>query len=162
MLFRSGLVVFVQGDHHEVGIVDPVALTLEIFHIGVHADLHGAAAHPGQLSLDDHHIVLVGTVEEGQIVHGSGGHIAAAVPLGHDARRLVDPLHENAAKEPVGAIQVGGPHQIYRLHPGVVYGFVNSLHHGYPIRFLVRIGYHFFTHIATKTTPGIASGRWLL
>ena len=123
-----GFAVLVQGNHHEVGVVDPVALAPGIFHIGVHADLHGAGAHPGQLALDDHHVILVSAVEEGQIVHGGGGHIAAAVALGHDAGGLVDPLHQNAAEEAVCAVEVGGADQIHGFDPGVVYGLVYSFH----------------------------------
>ena len=130
-----GLVVFVQGHHHEVGVVDAVALAGEVFHVGVHADLHGAASHPGQLALDHHHVVLVGTVEEGQVVHRGGGHVAAAVALGHDAGHLVDPLHQDAAEEAVGTVEVGGADQIDGLHPGIVYGFIHSFHGNAPFVF---------------------------
>ena len=99
-----GLVVFVQSHHHEVGIVDPGPLTGQGFHIGIHADLHGGGANPGQLALDDHQVILVGALEEGQIVHGGGGHIAAAVALGYNTGHLVDPLHQNAAEEAVCAV----------------------------------------------------------
>ena len=45
-----------------------------------------------------------------------------------DARRLVNPLHENTAKQTVRAVQMGRTYQINRLHPGIVYRFCFYVH----------------------------------
>ena len=93
------LVVFIQSDHHKMGVVDMHPVAVGRFYVGVYADLHGSVAHPGELAFDNHHIILVSAFEKSQIVHRSGGNITHAVPLGHNAGHLVDPLHQNAAKE---------------------------------------------------------------
>jgi hypothetical protein len=111
-----------------MGIVDPVTMTLGIFHIGIHAHFHGGGADPGHFTLDDHQIVLVGAVEEGQIVHRGGGDIGHGVALCNDAGHLIDPLHQNTAEEPVGAVEVIGPYDVDRFHPGFVHGFRFNVH----------------------------------
>ena len=96
--------VLVQGDHHEVGIVDPFPLTGSAFHIGIHADFHGSRTDPGYLASDDHHIILISTVQESQIVHRRSGHIAHGMALGYNAGHLIDPLHQNATEKTVGTV----------------------------------------------------------
>ena len=57
----EGFIVFVDGDHHKVGIVDPVTLTGGTFYIGIHADFHGRGADPGHFSLDNDHVAVIST-----------------------------------------------------------------------------------------------------
>ena len=87
------LVIFVQGNHHEMGVVDPHPIAVRVFYIGIYADFHGSVAYPGELALDHDHIVLIRTGQKCQIIHRCGGHITHAVPLGYNAGHLVDPLH---------------------------------------------------------------------
>jgi hypothetical protein len=87
-----------------MGIVDPVTFTCAIFHVSVHTHLHRRGADPGDLALNDYQIILIGTVQEGQIIHGRGGNIAHGMALGYNAGYLIDPLHQNATEKTVGTV----------------------------------------------------------
>ena len=123
-----------------MGIVDPVLFSRLVFHVGIDANLHGGRTYPGQLALDDHHFILISAVEEGQVVHGGGGHITHGVPFGDNPCHFVDPLHQDAAKEAVGAVEMVGAHQVDRFHPGFVYGF--SVHSPILLSVLFALLYH--------------------
>ena len=107
------------NEKYEVGLVE-------------YADLHGGPAHPGDLAPDHDHLVLVSAVEEGQVVHGSGGHVAHGVALRHDAGHLVDPLHQDAAEETARAVEVVGTDDVDRLGPGIVHGLGDEFHREAP------------------------------
>jgi hypothetical protein len=82
-----------------------------------------SAAHPGDFTVDDNHIPLISAFQEGQVVHRSCSYIAHGMPLGHDAGHLVDPLHQNAAEETVGTVEMVGAHDMHGFCPGFIHSF---------------------------------------
>ena len=76
-----------------IAIPTTLVLIIQTILMFIGLDSDGIGDMDGDFALDHDHIVLICTVEEGQIVHRGGGNVAHGMPLCHDAGYLVDPLH---------------------------------------------------------------------
>ena len=88
-----------------------------MLHIRIKTHFHGGVPHIGDLADDDDDLAVVGAADEPQIVYGGGDHVAVGVPHGHRACGLVEPLHEGAAEEPAGSVQMVRAHHVDDLGP---------------------------------------------
>ena len=102
----GALRVLVDGDHDDIGGVDPAALALEAFNEGIYADLDRGVAHIGDPPGEYDEIIEVGALFEAEVVDTGCHEVGIAVAPGDESGCLVDPLHQDASEEASGAVQM--------------------------------------------------------
>lgn len=101
------LALLVNGYKQQVGPVDQHLLATKVFTEGFDPDLDRRPAGPSHLRLQDKGVVEMDGRQEFQCVDKNRRHIAEGMSPGLDSRGDIDPLHQLAAKQAMGSIDMG-------------------------------------------------------
>jgi hypothetical protein len=103
----------IQGYKYQIGSVNAAFLTPYGFHKAVYPYFQTGTACPGYTGVKAHCFVQVSRGDKVEVIHLDGYYLLVGMPPGFHCGNYIDPGHKLTAKEPVGAIHMGGPDNLH-------------------------------------------------